>query len=190
MGSNQKIKNIFFKVNFNNDLGLGNLMRCIRIAKEFPNIKKIFVIQSILNKKIKRHLPKKSKIIVSNDKNISLEKAAEKFLLIRELCSQSILIVDDNRINKIWHKTIINHVKKLIVIDDLALNQNFCDLYINYKFTTKFNHLSKIKKLNKKKTRIYLGKEFIIIDKNLKKREKMKGLALGWMKLIKSRLKK
>jgi spore coat polysaccharide biosynthesis predicted glycosyltransferase SpsG len=169
MESNQEVKNIFFKVNFNNNLGLGNLLRCIRIAKEFPNKKKIFVIQSILNEKIKKHLPKKCKIIISKDKNLSLEKAAKKFLLIPELCSQSIVIVDDNRINKIWHKIIINRIKKLIVIDDLALNQNFCDLYINYKFTTKFNHLSKIKKLNKKKTKIFLGKEFIIIDKNLKK---------------------
>ena len=101
MESNQEIKNIFFKVNFNNNLGLGNLLRCIRIAKEFPKKKKIFVIQSILNKKIKKYLPKKCKIIISKDKNVSLEKAAKKFLLIRELCSQSIVIVDDNRINKI-----------------------------------------------------------------------------------------
>ena len=52
MGSNQEIKNIFFKINFNNNLGLGNLMRCIRLAKEFPNKKKIFVIENILSKKI------------------------------------------------------------------------------------------------------------------------------------------
>lgn len=170
MEFNKKIKNIFFKINFNSNLGLGNLLRCIRIAREFPNKKKIFVIQNKLSKEIKKHLPKNSKIVIIKNKEFNLKKDAKRFLLIPELCKQSVVIIDDARINIIWQKHIINHVKKLIVIDDLALNKNFCNIYINYKFTTKSNYISKIKKLNHNKTKIFLGKKFLILDKNLKKK--------------------
>ena len=148
MGSNQEIKNIFFKINYNNNLGLGNLMRCIRLAKEFPNKKKFFVIENILSKKIYKYLPKNTEVIINKKKKLNLIEDAKKFLTIPELCNGSVVIIDDARLNIIWQKIIINNVKKLIVIDDLAINKNYCDIYINYKFTTKLNHASQIKRLN------------------------------------------
>ena len=172
MGSNQKIKNIFFKINFNNNLGLGNLMRCIRLAKEFPNKKKIFVIDNLLNKKIYKYLPKNTKVITNIKKKLNLIEDAKKFLSTPELCNESVVIIDDARLNIIWQKIIINNVKKLIVIDDLAINKNYCDIYINYKFTTKLNYASQIKKLNQRRTKIFLGKKFLILDRNLKKKKK------------------
>jgi spore coat polysaccharide biosynthesis predicted glycosyltransferase SpsG len=174
MESNKEIENIFFKVNFNKNLGLGNLLRCIRVAREFPSKKKIFVIENILDSKIKKHLPKNSKIIVNKTKNLSQTESAKKFLAIPELCQKSIVIIDDVKIKEKWQKTIINHIKKLIVIDDTALNKNYCDIYINYKFISNPSYISRIKKLNQKITKIYFGKNYLILDKNLKKNKKKK----------------
>lgn len=173
MEFNPKISNIIFKTNFNKNLGLGNLLRCIRIAKEFPNKKKIFVVENAINNKIKKFLPNNCKIIINKNKKSHIIEDAKNFLSVPELSSKSIVIIDDIRANHIWQKLVKNHVKKLIVIDDLALNKNFCDIYINYKFTTNPKHISHIKRLNQKKTRLFLGKDYLILDKNLIKKKNL-----------------
>ena len=166
----KKIKNVIFKLDFNKKIGLGNLIRCLRIGNELP-FEKIYFVKHKINKKIKKKIKKNNRIFVQKPKTNALYDAKE-FVKNKYVNKQSTLIIDDRKIDHRWHKIVKPYVKKIIVIDDLAINRNYCDIYVNYKITKNKNLRRKVIKLNQKNTKICLGENYVILDRELKTKKK------------------
>jgi len=163
-------KNIIFRLNFNKYIGLGHLIRCLRIIKELEKKYKIFLVfdKQTNNKEIFKLIKKYNLINLydSNKNFVNQNKDSELFLKKTSEIKRDIIIIDDYRFNIIWHKKIKKFTKKLIVIDDFLNKKTYCDYYINYKLI-KNNNFFKL--MAYKNTKLLLGKDYLILDKNIKK---------------------
>ena len=169
MGTNKK--NLAFKVSANNKVGLGHLIRCIKIAK---HIKKkynlIFLVEKNFNINLKKYIKFEFKIVKSKFHNKNLK------LLQKEIDDNNIhtLIVDDYNFNYSNQKKIKKKLSKLIIIDDSIYRRVNCTYYINYKH----NSSTIIKKnLNKNKStfkKALLGENFWIPSNYLNNKVKKK----------------
>ena len=169
MGINKK--NLAFKVSANNTVGLGHLIRCIKIAK---HIKKkynlIFLVEKNFNINLKKYIKFEFKIIESKFHNKNIK------LLEKEINANNIhtLIVDDYNFNYTYQKKIRKKLHKLIIIDDLTSRRVNCTHYINYKH----NSSTLIKKnLDKNKStfkKALLGENFWIPSNDLNNKIKKK----------------
>lgn len=152
--------------------GLGHLFRCLNIAKELRKKKIIciFILEKgteKLNKFIKKNVGNvhfiKNKINLKNEM-LQLEKQLEiskkkKFFLI-----------DGYNFNLNYQKRIQKRVDKLILISDIPNSLYFCDILINPSIV---DNTKKYKNLVQKKTSIYSGKKYILIN-NYNKRDQVK----------------
>ena len=165
--------NCYFRLSSSVNLGLGHILRCMRIAKNIKK-KKIYFLVDRISGNIKK-LEKKNFFF------IAIYKKKEKFLnekddakrVINLITKNTFLFVDDFRLSAKWHSIIIKKTKKLIVIDD-DFNKKFnCDYYINYKNLNK-KEIKLIKKNNiNPKTKFLLGLKYCIFYYNLKKNFKL-----------------
>lgn len=153
--------NFFFKVNADENIGVGHLQRCINLAKIIKerNHKVIFLI----NFKTKKytHKIKKEKILVKifkNDREI-LNLAKNIF----NPGANNFLIVDDYSVNYKWEVKISKYVNKLLTIDDFKNKKHHCDIYLNQNILDEKEYLFLKKKyLNKKPL---LGPKYALLDK-------------------------
>lgn len=123
-------KNLAFKISANSKVGLGHLIRCIKIAdhiKKKYNI--IFLVEKNFNINLKKYIKFEFKIIESKFHNKNIK------LLEKEINANNIhtLIVDDYNFNYSYQKKIKKKLSKLIIIDDLISRRVNCSYYINYK---------------------------------------------------------
>ena len=103
-------KNIIFRLNFNQNVGLGHLIRCLRLIRELENKHKIFLVfdKNIYNEEILRIIKKYNLInlYASNEKFVNQKKDCELFLKKTSQINKDIITVDDYRLNIKWHKKI------------------------------------------------------------------------------------
>lgn len=173
MVSFKKKIDLIFRLNFGNNIGLGHLIRCIRLSNSLK--KKYNIYFAIDNRsnldKIIIKLPKLNFIyLYEKDKKYKNEKIdAALFLSKTKKINTKVIIVDDYRLSETWHKIIKKKVKKLIVIDDIVNRKIYCDYYINYKYSSNNLLKYKVEKYCNKNSKILLGHNYNLLNKKLKK---------------------
>ena len=97
--------NIFFRTNFGNKLGLGNLVRCDRLAQEFKKLghKCFFIFDTKIQTKFYKF--ESFFLYKKKDRIVQLKDAKLVYKLLNEYSSK-IIIVDDTRFNYTWQKFI------------------------------------------------------------------------------------
>ena len=134
--------NIVFRVDSSSQIGAGHLMRCITLADELKrkNHQVTFVcreltgnLAALINYPVLT-LPKNNDfqsehLVLSLLGVTQIQDAAQTIKVIPK--NVDLLIVDNYAIDKTWHKQLRLHVKKIMVIDDLANKQFDCDILLN-----------------------------------------------------------
>lgn len=134
--------NIVFRVDSSSHIGAGHLMRCITLADELRRKKHqiTFVCRELEgNLTLSINYPvlmlKKNNDFQSEDVSLrflgvtQIQDAAQTIKVIPK--NVDLLIVDNYALDKTWHKQLRLHVKKIMVIDDLANKQFDCDVLLN-----------------------------------------------------------
>ena len=119
MDSRKKIKNIFFRINFSEKIGLGHLLRMLIIAKKIKAKKRIFFIVDKINSQISKNKLFKNIIFIElykNDKYIDYKSDIQKILKIKKKSKIDVLICDDYRCNENWQKKLNNIQKSLLFL--------------------------------------------------------------------------
>lgn len=176
MDSVEKVKNIFFRINFNKKIGLGHLLRMLILAKKINSKDKVFFLVDKISFKISKNKIFKNIIFIELYKNtsyISYKTDVQKILKIQKKFIIDILICDDYRCNEAWQKKIKQHIKKLIVFNDFFPKRTYADLFINFKHLSDEKIYDKLKK-NNKKTKFLLGSKYILLNQNLSRNIKKK----------------
>jgi len=173
---------IVFRSDSSNVIGSGHIMRCLRIAKNFKKLGKkcIFICsdyKSSLKKKIEQYgfevkvikKPKKKFIEVNksslahSDWLVSTQEYdAEKTINIISKYKTELLIIDHYGIDCIWENKLRLHVKKIMVIDDLADRRHNCDLLLDQNLV--YNFKKRYKNLIQKKCNLLLGPRYALLD--------------------------
>jgi spore coat polysaccharide biosynthesis predicted glycosyltransferase SpsG len=166
--------NFFFRTNFNEKIGLGNLFRCLRLIRYFETQKhSCYLFTDLLKKKFL--FLKNFNVIPIYKKKVHFFDQKRDIIQFRRATKnlkKGIVIIDDYRISVDWEKHISKFHKKIAVIDDLN-KKHYSDYIINYNpsfdLTGNFNY----KNVLKKNCKILLGHKFSILEKK-KKRKKSK----------------
>jgi UDP-2,4-diacetamido-2,4,6-trideoxy-beta-L-altropyranose hydrolase len=164
-----------FRVDGSPHIGMGHIMRCLTLAKEFKaNGYLIYFFSINYNNNVK------SKILslgfnVIDLPDIGLEllddmRPAIELYQIQDSrnCKSNINIkfnfvfVDNYRLNYIWEKEILGHCEKIIVIDDLANRKHKCDYLIDQSFNR--NELD-YQDLIENGTNLLMGLKYAILRK-------------------------
>ena len=168
--------NFFFRTNFNTEVGIGHLVRNLRIYNELKkkNSCKLFIdkydnsISHLAPKKIFNEIYKDEKFInEKRDANLFLDK-------IKNL-KKGYIVLDDYRLNVIWQKILSKKNYKIITLDDFDNRCHYSDIIVNYD-PKNLNPKNFNFKLNKKKNAKYLlGPKYCILPKTKyqKKKEKI-----------------
>lgn len=162
--------NIFFRINSDKNIGLGHIMRCLKLYRFIESNSKFNPILVFDN----NELPDK---LLKNTNHIFLYKYKTKFSQsydahrFKKKCNpklNDIIIIDDYRINYIWEKTFFRKCKNVVVIDDLFNKKHRCNIYINYKYKINKIDYNSFKKNNKhlEDKNILLGHNYYISDQN------------------------
>ena len=116
METYNKINNVIFRINYSQKLGLGNLIRCARIAESFQNKDIYFVIdKKIITKVIAEFLTNYKVISLHNSKQEFSNYVDDSriFLKLPAITKKSIIFIDDARLDFKWQKKIKKKVKKI-----------------------------------------------------------------------------
>ncbi len=167
------LKNICFRLNSNEKIGIGHAMRCVRIAR-ILNKKGHNCIFYIDHKSDLEIFLKEFKVdYIYNYKNGYKNQVTDAQAFLNKInVKNSIVVVDDYRLDFSWEKIVSKKIIKLIVIDDSENKKHYCSTYINYK-----PNLNNIKNFNtllmkNKDTDLLLGSKYSIIDCGIKYKKK------------------
>lgn len=175
--------NIIIRVDIHPKIGMGHLMRCLKLLSYIDNnVNKITFIckkyKNLINSNMLNEIYKKitnkyyiNFIEIENDYYINIEdmttwlgESYEKDCIktIKLLNQESYLIIDHYAIDIKWETMIKKYVKKIIVIDDFIKRKHYCDTIINCNITNPklYNNL-----LNKN-CKMLLGMEYALIGKD------------------------
>ena len=165
--------NCYFRTHISNNSGIGNYMRCLRLAlalKKKGHICSIFIdhkiTNNILNEKINH-------IYLYDSKNKKISEVLDAETFNKKTGDPGFVFLDDYRLSKTWQAKIKKKHNKIIVIDDFFNENNNADILINTKpdFLIKSNYEKEISR--NKNSKLLLGPKFAIIDKknkNIKKK--------------------
>ena len=135
--------NVVFRVDASShQMGVGHLMRCLALADELEkqNHNVTFICRELKGNLIKsiEHrvliLPV-DKDFQSDDLYLSWlgatqeQDAKQTIQVIHD--NADLLIVDSYALDEVWHKQLKPHIKKIMVIDDLADREFDCDVLLN-----------------------------------------------------------
>ncbi len=157
--------NIFFRTNFGNKLGLGNLVRCDRLAQEFKKLghKCFFIFDTKIQTKFYKF--ESFFLYKKKDRIVQLKDAKLVYKLLNEYSSK-IIIVDDTRFNYTWQKFISKKKIKVISFTEGNKKKQYSDFIINYN-PINFPDIKKEYFVSEKKNCKYLiHPKFNIISKN------------------------
>ncbi|MBI1829460.1 MAG: UDP-2,4-diacetamido-2,4,6-trideoxy-beta-L-altropyranose hydrolase [Thaumarchaeota archaeon] len=137
-------ENLFIRVDSGTQIGIGHMMRCFAIAESLKDdIKTSFISRSlpgnlcnlIESKEYKVYRLPDNTTLENYDKNCEImnrKDAEQTIVIINETNEQADwLIVDHYDLDKRWETRLRPHVKKIVVIDDLANRLHDCDLLID-----------------------------------------------------------
>ena len=160
------LMNFFFRTNFNKEIGIGHIVRILRVYNEFKkkNSCKLFIdkydnsISHLAPKYFFNELYKGGKFTnEKNDANLFLNK-------IRAF-DKGYIVLDDYRLNIVWQKILSKKNYKIITLDDLDNRYHYSDIIVNYD-PKNLNSNNFNLKLNKKKNAKYLlGPKYCILPK-------------------------
>ena len=146
--------NIFFRTNFNNNIGIGHIVRCSRLAEEFVKLghKCYFYLDKFKENKL---LNFNSTYLYTKETIFNEKIDSKKFIKETKKIGPGYVVVDDYRIGTKWEKFVSKFHKKIITFDDLNNKEHYSDFIINYNPINypdvKYNY-----KLNTKKKCIFL----------------------------------
>ncbi len=137
--------NVVFRVDSSNEMGLGHLMRCLTLAGELKRQRHrvTFVCRELIGNLIS--LINYPVFILPKDNNFqsddcylnwigaTQDQDAKQTINIIPKDTDA-LIVDNYALDEVWHKQLRTHIKKIIVIDDLADKKFDCDIILNQNF--------------------------------------------------------
>jgi UDP-2,4-diacetamido-2,4,6-trideoxy-beta-L-altropyranose hydrolase len=166
------MNNVVFRVDSSQTIGFGHLMRCLILAKGLRNkgVKVSFLTREhsgnfnnyIINQGFKIYfLPSssyKKSLLKEYEKWLSTTQEIDANESINIIKNKEIdwLIVDHYAIDETWEKKLKPHVKKIMVIDDLANRKHFCNLLFDQTYG---RSISAYRKLTPKKCEYLLGSE-------------------------------
>ena len=134
--------NIVFRVDSSSQMGVGHLMRCLTLADELKkqNHNATFICRELKGNLIK--LIEHRVLILPVDKDFQSDDlylswlgatqeqdAKQTIQVIHD--NADLLIVDSYALDEVWHKQLKPHIKKIMVIDDLADREFDCDVLLN-----------------------------------------------------------
>lgn len=171
----KKKLSFYFRINSDKSVGIGHLMRSLRLAKQLKlkGHSCVFCIDKKIN----------LETVIKDFKIIYLYKSNESFknqisdanLFLNKInYINSMVIIDDYRLSYLWEKHVSKKVNKIIVFDDLEIQKHYSDIYINYKptFENYANFNQKI--ILKKNCKILIGPKYNVIECIAKKSKKKK----------------
>ena len=154
----------YFRTNITNSSGIGNYMRCLRLASKFRQngIKSIIFTDNNITLKENKFI--KHEALYKNGRYISENKDAQIFL--KSIKEPGYIFLDDYRLGIKWQKEIKKTTNKLILITDFFHKKCIADFIIN----TKPDFLNPklcddFKKTCSENTKLLLGPKYSIIDK-------------------------
>lgn len=171
-------KSIMIRVDGSSHIGIGHVMRCLTLARCFSESGFSIDFYSI-----NYSVNIRNKIIDSGfnvfdlpDLRIEHLSDLEPINNIQQLTdvdnckalmtgNYTLIIIDNYRFGHIWEKEMSKLCNKLIVIDDLANRDHFCDFLIDQNIGRK---KSEYIDLVEKKTKLMLGLDYVILRKEFK----------------------
>ncbi len=155
--------NCYFRTHISKNTGIGNYMRCLRLAVSLERIGHkciIFIDNKIKNKILNRNI--KHEYLYNSKKKISENLDSKIFNKRTE--KKGFVFVDDYRLNKVWQTQVKKKHEKIIVIDDFSDKKYNADILINTKpdFLIQSNYEKEIKK--NKNSKLLLGPKYAILD--------------------------
>ena len=190
---------VAFRVDSSNEIGIGHLIRCRSLAIYLQNNGHEIIFVSRNHKGNSNNLIKKEgfklyELVDEPNNNLNLKNIYQKWLGVSQTldAKQTInilknhnidwIVVDHYGISQLWHKKIKKKIKKLIVIDDIASKQYFCDVIINQNYNLRYKDLYKNRlKINTKK---FLGPKYSLIDADYMKYKRKKNKASNMIKNV------
>ncbi|MGJ9458019.1 UDP-2,4-diacetamido-2,4,6-trideoxy-beta-L-altropyranose hydrolase [Oceanobacillus sp. CF4.6] len=173
--------NIFIRTDASTDIGTGHVMRCLVLAEDLrnKNVKVTFIcrelpgdlIEHIENKGfpvISLPSPGNSKPAnedgISNENWLKLNWKTDALQTIDAISKQPTidwLIIDHYEIDKKWERIVRPHVKKIMVIDDLANRSHDCDVLLDQNL---YRNLEKrYEELISESTTTLLGPKYLLL---------------------------
>lgn len=173
-------KNIIVRTDSSDIIGTGHLYRCLNLANYYPYYNFYFISKLFPNnatKVIKKYGYNLYPLSIDHNVNYNtwlgeewqkdLEKTVEQIKNIKTEFKEDIdyLIIDHYAIGKEWEKEVSKYVKKIFVIDDYLEREHFCNFYLNQQYEQTEENIRLAKKITSDKTVIYLGNNYLTIDK-------------------------
>ena len=171
----------FFRTNVTRNSGIGNYMRCLRLALKFKQygFESTIITDKRLN--LKKNKLIKYKFLYEKKAYYSESQDAENLLNLID--SPGYIFLDDYRFGIKWQKKIKSTKNKLIVITDFFQKKIISDFVINTKpdFLNSEIYNSFLSQCSKN-TKVLLGPRYSIIDKKKKNliKEKIEKPSIGF----------
>ena len=156
---------IFFRVDANNEIGMGHFMRCLTLAKEFQNDgHQVTFISFDLHEKARQLIPNKIELCEINNLH------SFNFLPQKIEHKNSLVIVDHYQIDVAWHQKAKERNLALLVIDDLANSDILADFILNQNINASAESYRKLVKFDK--THFLIGPSYALLRKEFSTSQK------------------
>ena len=185
-------KNFFIRVESNEKIGTGHLMRCLTIANSLRKKgNQVYFISKNMSEESKKLLEsnkfsvklldyKRKKFDYKIDAKFTIE------IIKKEKENSTFLIIDNYQIDQKWETLVKKFVKKTVVIDDLANRKHNCELLIDQNLNSDIKE-KQYKKLVPKNCILLIGTQFAILRpefyelrKLIKTRTKLKNILISY----------
>ena len=131
---------VVFRVDASINIGIGHVMRCLTLADEIKKTDSdILFVCSALEGNLKRLINIRGfevslinhDLEVKNNQNFSWYQDVNETIGIIKNIKPTWLIIDHYGIDYLWHDKIRKYTNQIMVIDDLANRQMYCDLLLD-----------------------------------------------------------
>ena len=170
---------LFIRTNFNKKIGFGHFSRCVRLASYFASrgIKSKIYLDKKNN--LDNFFSEKKNFEIKNlylNKDCFQNQSSDARLFMKKINKNTIVLVDDYRLDHRWEKLVSKKAYKILSIEDQNKVFHYSDYIVNSN-PKYIDHSNYIKK-NKKICSYLLGPKFSIInnEKLIKKKSNKKNI--------------